>query len=96
MLMLTTLAMKIATDAMIPHFVKVPAIFSNFLCRGVLELVSNLTSLDPLLLPAPTQQTTALPTPVVIKVYERRNGSGFSFWFSSVATDLIIGLSSLV
>jgi hypothetical protein len=76
--MLTILAMKIITDAIMPHLVKVPAMFSSLIWRGVFEVVSSFSSFKPLLLLAPTAQTTAFPTPVETRVDERRKGSGLS------------------
>ena len=84
MIMLITAATKIIPAAKIPHFVKVPAMFSSLIWSGVLDDVSNLTSFIPLLLFTPTAQTTALPLPETIKDWDRTNGSGSSLKFSSV------------
>jgi hypothetical protein len=58
--------------------------------------VSIFSSLTPLLLCAPTQQTTALPTPVITNDYERRNGSGLSKKFFSLATYFLAALISFM
>lgn len=82
----TAEAIKIAIAAIIPHLVKVPPRFCNLTWSGVLDSVSRASSNIPLLLLAPTAQTTAIPLPWATSVYERRNGSGLSLTFSSVAT----------
>ena len=59
----TMLARNIKIAAYRPNLVSEPPKFSSFSYNGVFEVVSSFSSKTPLLLLAPTQQTTALPDP---------------------------------
>lgn len=60
---LIRIAASINIEAYIPSLVNVAPKLSNFICRGVLDVVSSFASTIPLVLCSPTQQTTALPVP---------------------------------
>ena len=79
-----------------PHLVKMAAMFSSLICRGVLDEVSSFSCLTPLLLLGPTAQTTAFPIPLETRVEERRNGSGVSLKLLSPAACFLTGLASLL